>query len=77
MPQFLLPFNAEGDWTSGDGQRALEAQVRAILDGYRAADLAAARARQKRRQTELTERGDAGGDGAGLKDMPEASQARS
>jgi hypothetical protein len=65
-----LLCSAEGGWTDANGQRALQAQVSAILDGYRAADLAAARSLQKRRQMELAERGDASGDVAGLIDMP-------
>lgn len=69
----LLSCNAEGDWTSNDGQRALQAQVHAVLDGYRAADLATARARQKQRQTALTGKGDDSGDAAGLMDMPHAA----
>jgi hypothetical protein len=41
-----------------------------VVDGYRAADLASARTLQKRRQLELAERENAGGDGAGFIDMP-------
>lgn len=61
---------ADGAWTSAEGQRALQAQVSAVVDGYRAADLLAARTLQKRRQLELAERENAGGDGAGFIDMP-------
>lgn len=54
--------------------------MRAVLEHYRASDLAAARSRQKRRQTELTERdgggGGGGGDEPGLIDMPRAVQVR-
>ncbi len=65
------------DWACAQGQRSLQARVRAVLDAYRAADLAAARQRRARRQAELTESGgggDGGGDDPGLIDMPRSAQ---